>query len=714
MESPVKPRLACPKRGHWVSFRLIDEHGDGAPYAGLSYVVYDQQGEAYPGTLDAEGFARVTNCYIGPVVLSLLSEYSGGETWYEHLQDRKAFKLPLTALQVAAEQSPLGPRKAVTGRTYLAEARAEREAASFWRVEVSDFAEASAHLPDPDLEWGPRPSASLRLNAGAAATRLGVGLLPNQHHVLEVKALRAYSPLLSRDKPFCALNAYHLSLLSVLAYAPFSQANSPRGGLPPPYPVAGSIGQVLRERLGRGLLPRQFNTAAPYHLLCEEVAYSKRLEVVPYDPARYVAEAERGWKNPENVHFLDHRATDTQAFISHNERIVLISVRGTQELINDGLRDMDARQVPFEEGDGQVHRGFYGAFLAAKDFIERYLRAFYLPEQTLIVCGHSLGGAIALQVAEWLRREWSHDNTLLYTFGSPRVGDTQFVKAAQGLAHHRLVNHNDPVPGVPFTWLDAEWRLALLGSALLSSQPFGGLLLLLGGLLNLRGDPYQHHGEQRHFMPRRAEAGSEAAILWQPGCEALDEQACSQYAGHIDLKGDMPVRESLVKQVASAGDHSSDSGYSRAALTTLLRWNASLERDGALFSDAERHDLLLQVQNLREAMADWRINSFVAFKRTIRRDIRFYRMTDTQLYELYLETKSRVQRVSHEQLLKLERLLRRLQVQSLREIKPADVFGEFSTRADLAEIVADWRGQAVNIKAEQLARTGGPSRQRYG
>lgn len=29
--------LECPLRNHWVSFRLVDEHGQGLPYAGLAY-----------------------------------------------------------------------------------------------------------------------------------------------------------------------------------------------------------------------------------------------------------------------------------------------------------------------------------------------------------------------------------------------------------------------------------------------------------------------------------------------------------------------------------------------------------------------------------------------------------------------------------------------------------------------------------------------------
>ena len=44
----------CPLRTHWVSFRLVDEFGNGAPYAGLPYQLIDKQGQKYTGLLDMD------------------------------------------------------------------------------------------------------------------------------------------------------------------------------------------------------------------------------------------------------------------------------------------------------------------------------------------------------------------------------------------------------------------------------------------------------------------------------------------------------------------------------------------------------------------------------------------------------------------------------------------------------------------------------------
>ena len=699
--------LDCPLRGHWVSFRLVDEHGNGQPYAGLPYVLHDSQGQKFEGSLDSDGFARVDRFHCGPVVLDLSKLDTGSlDWWYEELTIRKAFKLPLTTLQVAAEQSPTGPRHS-DGRTYLAEERAMREKARFLRVEVSNFAEAVKHLPDPDSGWSPRPSAVLKQSAGLAKDQPGAALTPNLHHVLEVKALRAYSPLLSRSKNFCALNAYHLAVMSAFVYAPFGKRmvpNTPYASSAPPYELGGTIGHVLREQLARLVKPSRFNDAK-YHLLCEEVPYSKRLEVMPHDPVRYAAEATEGWNNPEDVHFLYHEDSETQAFITHSDKLVLITLRGTQEK-PDILRDLDASQVPYAEGDGQAHRGFYEAFLAANVFTQRYLDAFHRTEHNIVVCGHSLGGAIALLLAEWLRRDWS-DNIQLYTFGSPRAGDRAFVQSAAALTHHRLVNHNDPVPGVPFTWMDAEWKLALPGTVALFSSPLVGIALLLGGLLNLRGDPYEHHGKQRHFMPRKPNAGSESAILWQPGCAFIDEQACASYAGAVDLENDMPKRKSLIGQALSAAEHSSDGGYSRSMLTTLLRWNASVDdRDGALFTQAELKDIQTQVEQVEQQLANWKPRSFAEFRREtrVRHDTRFYNKSNLELLELYHEGITLARQLSSEQREALIQARKRLLNQAQRPLSREDVFGDLCQRPDLAELVSEWRAIGANTEAEQLAK----------
>lgn len=417
--------LSCPLKNQWVSFRLVDENGDGKPFSGLSFSLFDSQGIQYNGVLDEQGFARIDEAYCGPVIVGLTEAADSADPWYKYLSTRESYPLPLTSLQIAAEQTPIGPRRTGESLTYLAEERAAQEGARFFRIEVSDLVEATKHLPDPDQAWGPRPSAGLKQAAGAAADQPGIALEPNQHHVFEVKALRAYSPIFSTAPEFSALNAYQLAVMAILSYAPFSIEREDKApSHPPPYLQAGSIGNVLREQLACQIKPTLFEKAN-FHLLSEEVPYSKRFEVVPYDPERYQIQSEK--LTPEDEHFLHDDKTDTQVFITHNDKIILISIRGSASP-HDWLRDFDARQVPIENGIGNAHRGFYEAFCIAQKFTKTYLERFHREDHNIIVCGHSLGGAIALLLADYVRKTWS-PKTQLYTYGAPAQATLLLWKA---------------------------------------------------------------------------------------------------------------------------------------------------------------------------------------------------------------------------------------------------------------------------------------------
>lgn len=702
--------LQCPTKEHWVSFRLLDEHGEGAAFAGLGFTIEDTHNQQYSGVLDDTGFSGKISIYCGPAMLSFTTSSNSMDDWYKALTTRKSYRLPITALQIAAEQTPIGPRRA-DGRTWMAEQRAVEENARFFRVEVSDFVAANKHLPDPDEHWSPRPSTMLKAAMpGMEGNDVpGIALEPNQHHVLEVKALRAYRPLFSLSPEFSALNAYHLAVMSDLVYAPFSekQPSDTYQPKPPPYQVPGSIGHVLREQLATQQRATLFNEGQ-HHLLYEEVAYSKRLEVVPYDPELYIEQ--KNGETPESVHFLHDHTTHTQAFVTHNDRMILISVRGTEGL-RDWLRDFDARQIVVDEFKGEVHRGFHGAFIAVEAFVRRYLNRFYIEGQSIIVCGHSLGGAIALLLAEYLRRKWS-ENLQLYTFGAPRAGNATFVESAKGLVHHRLVNHNDPVPGVPFAWLDAEWKLAIPGAAMLLGSlgaPHVRIAILLAGLVNLKGDGYQHHGEQYHFMPRKPGAGVAASVLWQPGCEAIEQNASAACAAELAIEYDMPTRSNFVYQLFQVPDHSISKSYTRAALANLLRWHASLERGGALFTAEEQAELQPQLQRLKQYLAAWEAGTFQEFEREVRRrhDTRFYYMSKTQRRHAYFDGVDKARAEREQQRPQLYRAERRLVAQAERLITAKDLFGDQVVHEELPRLLDEWLQLAEIRQARWLVQRAG-------
>ncbi|VXB03929.1 Lipase (Class 3) [Pseudomonas sp. 8AS] len=653
----------CPLRKQWVSLRLVDEFGDGRPYAGLTFQLVDTQGEQYDGVLDSDGYALVENMYCGPALVQLSKPYEGGvDTWYERLMVRESYALPITALQVAAEQTLRRP----TEQPSPSPARGAREQAEFYRVEVRDLVEVTSHLPPASTILAPRPSAVLAAN-GAANASFGVALLPNRHHVLEVKALRAWRPLLSLTPEFSALDAYQLALFTTLAYADFGHVFKP-GQEQPTYPQPGSIGHVLNARLAEIQTgapndePGRFAKVDSYYPLLEEVPYSKRLEVVPYDPQRYTKDTER--KQPWELHSLNHADTNTQAYISHDDRMILIGVRGTQENPPDLLRDIDAAQVLYKEGVGQAHHGFYDAFQAVKKFVTPYLANFFTGHK-IVVCGHSLGGAIALLLAEWIRRDKKlKAEVLLYTYGAPRAGDRAFVEGASALVHHRIVNHNDPIPSVPTTWMDTDNRLLIPGAvALIGGATGPGALAFLAGVANLQGDPFQHHGHQHHFLPLTLGAQEETSVLWQPDCSGIEDAGCAYYGAKAGA--DMPDRAAFMKQLISIEQHFMTS-YIPACHATLLRWKAASESaTNTYLSAREARWLEREIAHYRENLEAWeaqarrryealgsdnRIGSVVQKRRELERALQ--RVQDEK--ERLPTTLGRIAQLSHQRIGKSE------------------------------------------------------------
>jgi triacylglycerol lipase len=121
--------------------------------------------------------------------------------------------------------------------------------------------------------------------------------------------------------------------------------------------------------------------------------------------------------------------------------------RGTDS-VYDWLTDANYAVVLGASGT-RVHAGFNRTFQDMKDAIALFL-AQNNPRHVHCV-GHSLGGALATLVADWLsNRGYGVD---LYTFGSPRVGTQDFadkLTARVGRGNiYRVCHSSDPVSLVP-------------------------------------------------------------------------------------------------------------------------------------------------------------------------------------------------------------------------------------------------------------------------
>ena len=134
-----------------------------------------------------------------------------------------------------------------------------------------------------------------------------------------------------------------------------------------------------------------------------------------------------------------------QAFAAYNEanRAALVAFRGTEpDAIEDVGVDASAALVRWS-GAGLVHAGFGLSFEAIRAPVEQWLKGPGKDRGTLLVCGHSLGAALAtIAAAAWRP-------TRLVTIGSPRVGNNEFVRSIAGVESHRIANCCDVVTRVP-------------------------------------------------------------------------------------------------------------------------------------------------------------------------------------------------------------------------------------------------------------------------
>ncbi|WP_095170808.1 lipase family protein [Pseudomonas sp. Irchel 3H3] len=689
LKHPLNNRMfTCPAQGKWTSFQLVDEFGEGRSYAGLSYKVIDTEGHAYTGKLDLTGTGKVENHFAGPIALILEEQYQGQELTYVRRTQRPHYRLPITELQVRAEQTRCFHNDGSRTQSNPAQACAD----FFCQVEVRHLVDHVAHLP-PEVENHYPPNqgwAKLMREHG----KRGVCLLPNKHNVLEVRPLRALRPMLSTDSAFCSLNLYQLAIMATLSYNPFGQEpdKAPIRDKKVSFPQKPSVGNWFGDALGKfdEIWKADPAQSKAYYPLYEDVPYSKRLEVVPFDPELYPSNDPAlgtDQETPESIHFLDDRGqkvdTDTQAFITHNDELVLISVRGTNEKLADGLRDADALQVPFVEGVGKVHRGFYDAALKVYDLTMKYLDKFHTG-QKLIICGHSLGGAITLLLSEMLRRQKEYEvDIVLYTYGSPRAADATFVKGAADLVHYRMVNHNDPVPSVPGTWMNTKTSVYATGAALTFVNVPAGLAVFSAGITNLSGEPYEHHGKLRHFFPVELGGKEKSSILWEPGCDTITQHAACSLA--VQQINDLPNRPGLISQAFHGGNHSMVGGYIPNCWAALKRAQESLKLKSSLVTDREFDfvdgALTRITDQLRSKRNDLRGRSFK------------YRETHEPAVDAFNREVDKVQETRD-----------RLATVHKDKVDAAKVYGLLSQDAEaLAKNLLRWQAHPENRVAEQLA-----------
>jgi triacylglycerol lipase len=155
------------------------------------------------------------------------------------------------------------------------------------------------------------------------------------------------------------------------------------------------------------------------------------------------------------VRFFDGQHTDTQCYVANNDQFVIVAFRGTEirkrpeapdfrNIATDIKTDANIWLVDSGQG-GQVHQGFKKGLneLWDGEGLRDYIANKDDGNRSIWFTGHSLGAALATLAAYRYGKVRG-----LYTFGSPRVGDTDF-KNQFHISTYRFVNNNDIVARVP-------------------------------------------------------------------------------------------------------------------------------------------------------------------------------------------------------------------------------------------------------------------------
>jgi hypothetical protein len=220
-----------------------------------------------------------------------------------------------------------------------------------------------------------------------------------------------------------------------------------------------------------------------------EVVYNASLAVLAYSNKEQIKWNEYGL---ELVSWIENKKSDTQGFVATRDKAIYVVWRGSESK-KDFQNDASIDKVPFLNDGEKVHIGFKSCWESVVgdtyDAIDTALENLQGETTDIVVCGHSLGGAVATLYAHSIKKHYPHYNVKCVTIGSPRVGNKTFKENYDSyeIDTLRIVHNNDLVthtPYIRFYHVNYQLRLDNNGNVLKRDKSLDALWLYLKALFS--------------------------------------------------------------------------------------------------------------------------------------------------------------------------------------------------------------------------------------
>lgn len=389
---------------------------------GIPYTVENEASRinhipVYKGTSDANGIIKIEQLHWLDLTLVLDSQKLADE------METRVLGVKRNPLHQPQSAKPFTKRSEDATENYKSDIQVKAESDGFlYRyVTIGELCDKAPTIKDWDQPALPEfhfpPQRSLK---GHVIEKKYL----NNRVVIEICPFRVWVLDLHDTQDYSLANGLNLGIMADLAYS-----DQYKGKL---------IENFFDNKcLDLSEIPHFADYPSFFHTLSIDVPFSQR-----YTSRLYM-----------NTRDEEQSEGDTRVFYAECSKYIIVAWCGTDSLLN-GLTNASFAPKKCPEGiveSGSIHGGFLDAYNLAKVKFQKPLTEIENKLTTsngtksLFVCGHSLGGALALIFAA----EMKSISPVLYTYGMPRTFTTNAIKTLSSITHYRHVNDNDTVTQIP-------------------------------------------------------------------------------------------------------------------------------------------------------------------------------------------------------------------------------------------------------------------------